>query len=258
MRESLKNERCAECGAAASEEWVPPVVVGGKRFLGTGIWRSSLTNGLCPLCQSNRQVALEKSRREELLRLRIAIAFGGERPYREYTFERFELTAENQEALSAAKMFDPARSNLNLWGACGVGKTHLACAIARKAAESGRSIAFLKPPQLVRRLRLKEPDEEQRILDRLSREDILVLDDLGMGPESPYARQTLQELLEARHFQMRGGLIVTAKFSLEALAQRHDDDTIASRLGGMCRLIEVRGKDYRQRNQAGKNVDGEV
>jgi chromosomal replication initiation ATPase DnaA len=51
---------------------------------------------------------------------------GGEKPYREFTFERYKVTPGNRRAYERSKTFDPAAENLYLWGPSGVGKTHLA------------------------------------------------------------------------------------------------------------------------------------
>ena len=164
--------------------------------------------------------------------LRLVRLGGGEKPYRDFRFDNFSIEPENAEALGLARAFNADRDNLYLWGACGVGKTHLAFAIARAACEAGRTVEFLKPPQLLRRIRMRDPDEEQREIDRIARADVLVLDDLGIGNDTLFARQVFQEILDARTFSYRAGLVVTSKYSLGALASKLDDDTISSRLAG--------------------------
>lgn len=87
---------------------------------------------------------------------------------------------------------------------------------------------------------MKPPEEEQQAIDRLVEADVLVVDELGNG-ESAYGRLILQEILDARDFADRGGLIVTSQFSVSALARRWNERSIPSRLAGMCRVVEVRG-----------------
>lgn len=171
--------------------------------------------------------------------------FGGEKPLREFRFDRYEVTTGNREAFLRARGFHALRDNLYLWGPCGVGKTHLACALARLQAEKGLTMSFLKPPQLFRKVRRREGSEEQQVIDRFIREDLLVLDDLGIGNETPFGRQILQEILDGRDYRGRAGLVITSKYSLDDLARKFDDDTISSRIAGMCRVVEVRGSDHR-------------
>jgi DNA replication protein DnaC len=170
---------------------------------------------------------------------------GGEKPYREFTFERYQISPENRQAYDRAKHFDPAGDNLYLWGPCGVGKTHLACGAARRCFEETLSVRLLPAYQLSRKTRMKEPDQEQTIIDDFNRADVLVLDDLGAGPDTAHSRQILQEILDGRDFHDRVGLIVTSSYSLDALAQKMGHDSIPSRLAGMCHVIQVGGPDGR-------------
>ena len=162
--------------------------------------------------------------------LRLIALGGGEKPYRQFRFESFTVTPANQLAFTSARSFNPERDSLYFWGACGVGKTHLAFAAARRMLEAGRTVEFQKPPQLMRKVRMKEPEEEQRAIHRFVRSETFVLDDLGIGTDTAYARQIFQEILDGRDYADRFGLIVTSKYSLDGLAAKLDDDTISSRL----------------------------
>ena len=179
--------------------------------------------------------------------LRLVALGGGEKPYREFSFERFTVTPENQAAFTRAKAFSPERDNLYLWGACGVGKTHLAFATARVHCAPSRAVEFVQPPKLLRRVRRRDPDDEQQAVDRFITAEVFVLDDLGIGHETAYARQIFQEILEGRDLAYRSGLIVTSRYSLDDLAAKLGDDSIPSRLMGMCRIIGIVGPDRRMK-----------
>ena len=243
MTAFLKIDRCLECQGEKPWEWVPPIHVAGRTLAGTAVWRSQLADGRCPACCAVREANREKeqqacARRTELVRL-----LGGEKPYREFVFETFRVDAGNRRAFEAAKRFDCTRDNLYLWGPCGVGKTHLAYAAARACFEQNHSMMMVTPHQLSRKVRFKDPDQEQSSLDHFVQVEALVLDDLGTGPGTPFARQILQEILDGRDYQDRAGLIVTSAFSLGALAERLGEDAIPSRLAGMSAVVEIRGED---------------
>ena len=170
---------------------------------------------------------------------------GGDKPYREFTFERYQVTPGNQLAYERSKAFSPATDNLYLWGPCGVGKTHLAYAIARRCFEETLSVTILRAWQISRKVRMKEPEQEQAAIDELVSAEMLVIDDLGVGPDTTFGRQILQEILDARDFTFRAGLVVTSKFPLGGLAARLADDSIPSRLAGMCQVLEIKGPDIR-------------
>ncbi len=245
MTAFLKLDRCRVCQKDWPWDWVPPVQLGGALLAGTGVWRSTLVDALCPHCADAADRARARDRRVQTLREQFIRVVGGVKPYQEFTFERYHETPENRAAVRQARTFDPSRDNLYLWGACGVGKTHLAVATLRHWFGRSSSGALVTPFQLIRKLRMKSPDEEQQAIDGFVRIPLLVLDDLGVGSETTYARQVLQEILDGRSFSDRGGLVVTSQYSLARLAQRLNDRALASRLSGLCRVVEVRGPDHR-------------
>ena len=245
MTAFLKIDECQSCHRSLPWEWVPAVLLNGKTLAGTAVWRSQLIARRCAPCQAARESAREKEEHIRLRRSALVEILGGEKPYREFTFERYQVTTANQLAFERSKNTNPACDNLYLWGPCGVGKTHLAYAVARRGFEESLSVTILWAAQLSRKVRMKDPDQEQDALDRLIEVDILVLDDLGNGTDTAYSRQILQEFLDGRHFRDRAGLMVTSKYSIDQLAAKMADDTIPSRLAGMCTVIQVRGPDGR-------------
>jgi DNA replication protein DnaC len=241
----LKIDRCASCDLGLPWEWVPPVTVGSRTLAGTGVWRSALTDGRCPACVEAESRARRRESWAERLRADFSRLVGGPRPCREFTFERYRVTAGNRSAFEKARAFEPAKDNLYLWGACGGGKTHLAVATLRRRFANGASIVFTTPSQLVRQLRMRPPEDEQQAIDRCVNTDVLVIDDLGVGGDTAFGRQILQEILDGRDFNDRGGLIVTSQHSPEGLARRWNDRAVPSRLAGMCQVIHLTGPDHR-------------
>ena len=117
-------------------------------------------------------------------------------------------------------------------------------------------MTVVTPPQLSRKVRMKDPDQEQAAIDRFVQVQVLVLDDLGMGHETAFARQVLQEIVTGRDFSDRAGLVVTSSYSLGALAEKLGEDTIPSRLAGMCQVFEIKGVDHRLNSHgSGKRQD---
>lgn len=202
-------------------------------------------NGHCPACLAALEARRQKERKDTELREKLTNLLGGEKPFREFTFERYEAAPGNQLAYERVKHFDPGMDNLYLWGPCGVGKTHLAWAAARRCFEETLAVRILPAYQLSRRARMKDPYQEQTAIDELVDSEVLVLDDLGTGADTPFTRQLLQEILDGRTFGNLGGLLVTSKYSLDELAAKLADDSISSRLAGMCQVIEVKGMDRR-------------
>jgi DNA replication protein DnaC len=216
---------------------------------GTGVWRSQLMDARCPACQD----AFEKERTKEQQALarrnELVGLLGGDKPYREFTFELYQVTPGNQLAYQRCQEFNPATENLYLWGPCGVGKTHLAYAAARRCFQETLSATIQPAGQLTRKVRMKDPAQEQTAVERFACVDVLILDDLGIGTDTAYGRQLVQEILDRRDFANRAGLVVTSKYSLGALAEKLQDDSIPSRLAGMCTVVQIQGADARIRRK---------
>jgi DNA replication protein DnaC len=94
---------------------------------------------------------------------------------------------------------------------------------------------------------MKDPYQEQAVVNDFIAAEVLILDDLGGAPDTAFSQQVLQEILDGRDFQDRAGLIVSSSFSLDALAQKLGRDAIPSRLAGLSQVIEVAGIDRRIR-----------
>jgi DNA replication protein DnaC len=245
MTAFLKIDNCNTCHRSLPWDWVPAVLLNGKTMAGTGVWRSQLIRGRCSACSDILEFQRQNEQRATAVRRKLVDLLGGEKPYREFTFGRYQVMPGNQVAFEASKGFNPGADNLYLWGPCGVGKTHLAYAAARCSFEETSSLAIVRAYQLSRHVRLKGPEHEQEAIQELVDSDVLVMDALGIGVQTTYSRQLLQEILDSRHFADRAGLIVTSPYSLDALARQMDNDSIPSRLGGMCRVVGLRGRDHR-------------
>jgi len=245
MTAFLKIDECRVCHRNIPWEWVPGIVLGGKALAGTAVWRSQLTDDQCPACMASLEARRQNTQRALGKRQELIQLLGGEKPYREFTFETFKVTPGNRLAFERSRSFNPSTENLYLWGACGVGKTHLAYAIARRCFDETLSVTILRPSQVSRKVRMKDPDQEQVAIDGLARVEVFVLDDLGTGPDTAYSRQVLQEILDGRNFKDRAGLVVTSQYSLGHLANKMNDDTISSRLAGSCSVLQIRGPDGR-------------
>ena len=85
-------------------------------------------------------------------------------------------------------------------GATGTGKSYIACALAHQACRKGFRVFYRRVPRLFDELRLARADGTYaRLLARIARTDVLVLDDFAIAPLTEDARRDLLEILEDRY-----------------------------------------------------------
>jgi DNA replication protein DnaC len=140
--------------------------------------------------------------------------------------------------------------NIFVIGPCGVGKSFLAGALAQKACRDGYSALNLRAAALLRDLGLARADGSLRhLLARLSRIDVLVIDDWAMAPLSEAERREIWEICEDR-YQTRS-TILTSQLPVARWHEQIGDPTIADgildRLVHNAHRIEMRGESMRKK-----------
>ena len=92
------------------------------------------------------------------------------------------------------------KRNLIISGPTGIGKTFIACALARKACEARFSARHHRLPRLLTELSIARAQGTLRTkFASLARIDLLVLDDWLLAPLEPTERRDLLELMDDRY-----------------------------------------------------------
>ena len=153
-------------------------------------------------------------------------------------------------ALAKDSAWVRSHENIFVIGPCGVGKSFLAGALAQKACRDGYSALNLRAAALLRDLGLARADGSLRhLLARLSRIDVLVIDDWAMAPLSEAERREVWEICEDR-YQTRS-TILTSQLPVSRWHEQIGDPTIADgildRLVHNAHRIEMRGESMRKK-----------
>lgn len=100
-----------------------------------------------------------------------------------------------------------AHENLIITGQTGTGKTWLACAFGRQAARLDHSILYLRMPRLFEDLAMARLDGRfPRLVDKLAKVQLMVLDDWGTHGLNDQQRLDLLEIFED-HYRRKSTLI---------------------------------------------------
>jgi DNA replication protein DnaC len=141
--------------------------------------------------------------------------------------------------------------NCLMFGPSGVGKTHLACAVARATVELGYRAKFFAATTLVQTLQhAKRQLLLPNTLKKLDRYDLLVIDDLGYVKKSEAETSVLFELIAHRY--ERKSLLVTANQPFSQWNTIFADDmmTVAAvdRLVHHALFVQLQAESYRKRS----------
>jgi DNA replication protein DnaC len=153
-------------------------------------------------------------------------------------------------SLTAESVWVREHQNLFLLGPTGIGKTWLARAFGHKACRDGYTAYFTKATELFRDLAMARADGSLRkLLYRLSRVDVLIVDDWVMAPLAEGERREFLEICDER-YQNRSTLL-TSQLPVSAWHAQIGDptmaDSILDRLVHNAHRIELKGESLRKK-----------
>ena len=218
----------------------------------------------CELNMTPRQV-LEfffdsEIRQRDINRGRLAL-MAAHFPF-EATLEGFDMSAQPAlhpgviRELEKMEWID-AGENVLFMGPSGVGKTHLAIALGRKAIACRHSVRFYSAVRLLAVLReALGRGALNTVLREINRVRLLIIDELGYLPLTPVDAQLLFQLVTARY--ERKSIIVTTNRQPSEWGLTFGDATAASavldRLLHHCIPVNIPGESYRLRESRMKQL----
>lgn len=161
----------------------------------------------------------------------------------------FNPTLHRQQVYDLATCeFIRQRRNLLICGQTGVGKSHLAQAIAHEAARKGFDIIFTSAHQMLTQIHGGRADGsyEKRLAGFL-RPHLLVIDDFGLKPLPSSGGADLYDVINERY--ERASIVLTSNRDPSEWHELFGDPLLASagldRLGHRAIVLRITGKSYR-------------
>lgn len=149
---------------------------------------------------------------------------------------------------SYAQKFSSKSSNLLFMGHTGLGKTHLALAIADAVLGGGHDVLYTSAAALAARLGREhfDFDSSDEWLNACQEADLLILDDLGTEYITPLTISVLYELINTRMLTERPTIYTTNITDQSVFVARYTEK-VASRMLGGCKMFKFFGTDQRLR-----------
>ena len=169
---------------------------------------------------------------------------------------RFQIPAVGRSATRPRardrRAFSAQAENVLIFGAPGVGKTHLAIALGRAVVEAGHSVLFTSATALLAALSKAETDGQ--LSDRLmfyTKPKLLIIDELGYLPFERRSAHLFFQLV-ARRYE-RGSLLITTNQVVTQWGAVFGDDVLAAaildRLLHHSHTLMIQGESYRLRQK---------
>ena len=165
----------------------------------------------------------------------------------DFTFQR-GLDRGKIDLLSTCE-FIRRRENILFLGAPGVGKSHLAAALAVKAIQNGFSATFMAADALVDALRRDEEGGARRLLRRkYMTTALLVIDELGFQALDRRDAHLLFKVVSHRY--ERGSTVITSNKGIREWPEMLAGDevlatAILDRLLHHCHVVQIDGRSFR-------------
>ncbi len=142
-------------------------------------------------------------------------------------------------------------------GATGSGKSYIACALGHQACRVGISTRYYRVSRLLDELSLARGDGSYpKVIQRLARTWLLILDDWGLASLSGQGRHDLLEILDDRYAR-RGTLLanqVPVEHWHEVVGDPTFGDAILDRLVNNAHRIDLKGASMRRLYDSTKMV----
>jgi DNA replication protein DnaC len=161
----------------------------------------------------------------------------------------FNPSINRQQVLDLATCnYIREKRNALICGPTGVGKTHLAQALAHEACRKGYDVLFANTHRMLQHINGGRADgSHERRLQTYLRPDLLVLDDFGLKPLRPPAPEDLYDVINERYEQ--GSILLTSNRAPSEWPDLFCDPLLAAagldRLAHKAHVLVITGASYR-------------
>lgn len=157
---------------------------------------------------------------------------------------------KNQLLRLASCQFLEKQENIIITGPTGVEKSYLASALGHQGCMKGYKVLYYNSAKLFTQLKMSRADGSYvKFINRLEKQDLLILDDFGLHPLDEENRLMLLEVIEDRHG--RRSTMVTSQLPVikwyELFQAQTIADAVLDRIVHTAHRIELKGESLRKK-----------
>lgn len=147
--------------------------------------------------------------------------------------------------------FIKSKENVILTGPTGVGKSFIASALGHQACMMGYKTMYFNIQKMFSMLKAALADNSYfKIIAKIEKHDLLILDDFGLQVLDNHNRQALMEIIEDRH--NKRSTIIASQLPIDkwhrVIGESAVADAILDRLVHSAHKIELQGESWRKKS----------
>ncbi|MDV3463015.1 IS21-like element helper ATPase IstB [Elizabethkingia miricola] len=179
--------------------------------------------------------------------------------YRAFMEEITASTSRNIDKNTIGRLsscdFISQKQNILITGSTGVGKSFIATAIGYKACTMGYKVMYFSINKLFSRLKMAKADGSYlKEIDRIEKQDLIILDDFGLQSLDNLKRQDFMEIIEDRHGKR--STIIASQLPVsawhEVIAEQTIADAILDRMVHNSLRVDLKGESLRRKKADNK------
>lgn len=180
--------------------------------------------------------------------------------YLKKSLDNFQAISPSQKKAkklcTSLSFLDELSKGIMFIGNCGVGKTHLLCAVLAELAQKEYQVRYFRMKPIFRQVRAtfsRSSDKSmQDVINPIVKAPVAFLDDIGAEKVSEWTLATLEDILDERCAE---GLLTFAASNwteeqwmkqCKGEAEKLQSQRIWSRLYQLCEIMQISGRDYRR------------
>jgi DNA replication protein DnaC len=168
----------------------------------------------------------------------------------EISFEPGRNLDKNLMIRLADCSFIKRKENILLTGPTGVGKSFISSALGNQACHQGYKTLYFNTQKLFTWLKMSKADGAYiREINRIEKQDLLIMDDFGLQEMDSQNRMTFLEIIEDRYD--RKSTIISSQLPVNKWYEVIGDSTIADaildRLANSAHRIDLKGESLRKK-----------